>query len=208
MPTFDEVLKLAAPAEDRVPLCLAGDLYAELRDLERALAAAPRVGSSLADPSPAATIEQQMNSLRERMQAATVTFVLRRISPREWPQFFATRPIAQTEEQADGEEHNAAWFAWCAELVSRSCIDPVMTVEQVGELVDRLATPAWDELVGSAWALNRGKLTVPFFAAGSAPTPTSEPKSRRRAKSASRTANGAVLTLSASPPTSTTTPAA
>ena len=204
MPTFDEVMALAAPPQDTVSLCLAGDLLAELHDLQRRLPTAPALAASLAERSPAAAIEDQIADVRQRMQAATVTFRLQRIHPRAWTTFYAGRPMRDLVEESE-DAWNDRWFDWLTDLVARTCIDPVMTAEQVATLVDQLNAESWSELSEAAWALNTGKVSVPFSVAVSATTQNSGPKSRRRPTSTSRTANGAAPHLSASPPTSTTT---
>jgi hypothetical protein len=47
-------------------------------------------------------------------------------------------------------------------LVAASAIDPVMTVEQVGELFEHLNSKQREELLGAAWLVNGEATSVPF----------------------------------------------
>jgi hypothetical protein len=169
--TFADVMARATPKQDTVSLCLAGHLVADLHDLQRQLAAAPKVGASLAERSPSVALTEQIETLLEQMRASTVVFRLQRIHPKEWAPFYATMPVGKADDPTFIDE----WFAWTADLVARTCIEPVMTVDEVGQLVDTLNEAEWTELSDAAWRLNTGKVSVPFFAAASDQTQASEP---------------------------------
>lgn len=169
--TFDDIKKLASRPTDTLPLCLAGELVEQHAQLERQLAAA-KPAASVAEASPKRAIAERIVALEEEMREATVDFHLRAWPSREWSTFFAGQP--QRGENESAEEWEPRWFAWQAEMVSRTCVDPEMDVEQVGELVDLLHFRAWTELATKAYVLNMGEVDVPNSEAASALIGTSE----------------------------------
>lgn len=173
MTTFDEVIAGARRPETAVPLCLRGDLDAEWRELERQLPNASRVAANLGERSEASVLAEKMAALREQMLEAERVFRFRAMHPRVWSDFHATQPEKGKDE--DLAEFKARWFAWVCKLVSDCAIDPVMTPEQVAELVDVLSGAQWDQLSNAAYGLNASRQAIPFSAAVSALTPTDKP---------------------------------
>lgn len=169
--SFDDIKKLASRPTTTVPLCLAGELVEEHAQLERQLAEAPEP-TSLGDRSPKRVIAEQILAVQEQMREATVDFHLRAWPSRDWAVFFADRPERKENESATDWEPR--WFAWQAEMVSRTCVDPQMDAEQVGELVDLLHFRAWTELATKAYVLNMGEVDVPNSEAASELTRDSE----------------------------------
>jgi len=171
---FDAVKKLATLPTRTVSLCLAGELVDEYARLERQLAEPYiiRPAANIGDPSPRRAVLEQMEDLRDRMRESTVDFHLQAMRARPWALFYAGAPTRKEDESdEDWEPRN---FAWQADLVSRTCVDPVMTVEQVGELVDLLHSLSWAQLVNGAAVVNMGGIDVPNFEAASELTGTSE----------------------------------
>jgi len=168
---FDAVKKLATLPTRTVSLCLAGELVEEAARLERQLAEV-RPATNLGDASPRRAILEQVEDVRTRMRESTVDFHLQAMRARPWALFYAGAPTRKEDESdEDWEPRN---FAWQADLVSRTCVDPVMTVEQVGELVDLLHSLSWAQLVNGAAVVNMGGIDVPNFEAASELTGTSE----------------------------------
>jgi len=168
---FDAVKKLATLPTRTVSLCLAGELVEEAARLERQLAEV-RPATNLGDASPRRAILEQVEDVRARMRESTVDFHLQAMRARPWALFYAGAPTRKEDESdEDWEPRN---FAWQADLVSRTCVDPVMTVEQVGELVDLLHSLSWAQLVNGAAVVNMGGIDVPNFEAASELTGTSE----------------------------------
>lgn len=176
MTAFADILAQARLPEATVTLCLRGDLAAEWGDLERQLADASTSAPSLAERSPARIIAEQMEDLRARMVASAVTIRLRALPAPVWGQLYAERPIRAKDSGESEQAWRDRWYAWVADLVSRCAIDPVMTVEEVGQLVDVLSGVQWDELSNAAWLLNERKVEIPFSAAVSALTQDSAAK--------------------------------
>lgn len=164
MANFDDIKKRASLPTDTVALCLAGEMVEEIGRLEQQLAdAKPPV--SLGDASPKRLIAEQIVALQEQMREATAEFHLRAMGARAWTMFWSKLP-----DRADGESAevwDARIFPFYAELVSRSCVDPEMSVEQVAELADLLHGSAWNRLARACMMLNNGTVDVPNSVAAS-----------------------------------------
>ena len=202
MPTFEEVMALASLPEETLALCLAGNLVGELADLQRRRAEASPA-ASISERSPAAVLDEQIGELAERMKANTVVFKLRAMNGKTWDNLYAKLPTRGKDET--DEAWRPRQFAWVAEMVSLTCVDPVMTGEQVGELVDRLHGLAWARLQNTCWTLNQGEVEAPNFVNVSPETPLSGGTSPPPTTQASALANGKVANRQRRPSTSTTT---
>lgn len=196
---------MAAPSEATVPLILGGQYLEEIRALERQLAAA-QPPASLADRNPATVIAEQIAELQSKMRGTEVEFRLRAMPGRQWDRFKFGQPARAKDEDADA--FSDRFFGWMCRLVSLTCIDPVMTPEQVAELVDKMPGSSWDHLSEAAWAQNSGKVSVPFSAAAYALTSTSDEASRRPSNSASATPDSSAKSPPKRRRTSATKPAA
>lgn len=202
MPTFEEVMALASLPEDTLPLCLAGKLVAEAVDLQRQFAEAPPA-SNLGERSPASIVAERLEDVAERMKAATVVFKLRAMDGKKWDVLYAAKPIRGKDESED--DWQARIFPWTADLVAATCVDPVMTAEQVGELVDALHGVAWAKLQNRCWSLNAGDVEAPNFVNVSPSTLDFSETSKPPTTPAGLTANGKVVSRPKRPRTSTTT---
>jgi hypothetical protein len=202
MATFAEIKARASRPETSVSLCLAGSVLARYRDLEQRLERASTVAPSLGERSEASLLAEQLRDLEAEMSDASHTFVLRAMHPREWADFRLTVP----ERGEDEDAFKTAYFAWLAELVSRCCIDPVMTSAEVTELVDDLSGSQWDKLANETWALNADEVTIPFSAAASALIGSDETRSRQPSPSDEAPPAGSAKSRRKPPPTNTTTP--
>jgi len=201
MPTFEEVMALASLPEETLPLCLAGNLVGELADLQRQRADAGPA-TSIGERSPAAVLDEQIGALAERMKAATVAFKLRAMDGKKWDALYAVLPLQGKDESA--EDYAPRKFAWVAEMVAQTCVDPVMTPEQVAKLVDRLHGLAWDRLSLKCWVLNQGEVEAPNLGNVSPETPISDGTSAPPLTKESLTANGKVGSRPKRQSTSTT----
>ena len=174
MTSFEEILAGARLPETSVSLCLRGDLDAQWRELERQLQSAPRHPTSLGKRSEASVLAEQIQALEAEMAASQVTFTMRADSAKSWSDFVATGP--KREKGEDAEAWSARWFDWMCLLISRACVEPAMTAEQVAQLCDVLSAAQWDDLSNAAWNLNARAVPVPFSLAASALTESGEQK--------------------------------
>lgn len=167
---FDDVKKKASLATSVVSLCLAGEIVDEITVLQRQYEAAPKP-KNLGDGT-RRELAERIAEAQERMREATVDFHLRALPARAWSLFWGGYPTRRDGES--NEDWAVRQYPWYADLVSRTCVDPLMNVDQVGELVDLLHQGAWSQLVGACLGINVGVVDVPNFAAASALIPDSE----------------------------------
>ena len=194
-------MALASLPEETLPLCLAGNLVGELADLQRQRAEAGPA-TSIGERSPAAVIDEQICELAERMKAATVVFRLRAMDGKKWDTLYATLPTRGKDET--DEVWQPRLFVWVAQMVSLTCVDPVMTPEQVGDLVDRLHGLAWARLSNKCWGLNQGEVEVPNLVSVSPEILLSSGTSEPPSTQVSASVNGKVVSRPKRQSTSTT----
>jgi hypothetical protein len=185
--TFEEVLKRASRPEDVVPLVLDGLVVAEIRELERQLADAP-LPTNLGERSQASVIAERIEDARTRMRDSEVPFRLRALPGREWTPLYDARPTKGKDETDEAAQER--WFGWLCRVVAETVYDPVMTPEQVAQLVDQLPASSWGELSDRCWSINTGAVSVPFCATASVLMARSAPTSKQPSGSASPTAGG------------------
>lgn len=195
----DWIDEIEAP-EGSITLCLKGKLVAEHERLSAQLAEMPTAATSLAGDGPGADIADRLVQLREEMLAHNKVFTFRAVTPRvDWRLLRGKQPVRTEggDEAAYGEEYHA----WMCGMVAASALDPVMTVEQVGRLADRLSNAQWTKLANKAWSVNEEDEGIPFSAAASALSRSSGEKSKQPEPSTSP-ARGS---LAGSPSSDTTT---
>ncbi|MDP9145664.1 MAG: hypothetical protein M3N43_13410 [Actinomycetota bacterium] len=186
MTEFRDVLGKASRPTTVVSLCLDGEALGEIRALEHRIDEG-YVPMSLADRNPASDIVEQIEAIQERAKESYVDFHLRAVRGPDWAPFWSGRPVPGEGESS--EAFNVRWFDFVCRMVSLTCVDPVMTPEQVAELVDEMPADSWGELSEEVWALNTNKVTVPFSAAASAQSQNSGATSRRLSDSGSPSAS-------------------
>lgn len=175
-------------SERTVAICLRGDLQATFEDLERQLAEIERtprpVDHRLTGPVPppgARQVAEQIQALRKQMQAATVIFRLRALSPRAWDDLAAAHPPRKTD---DGGVHpsdiigvNSATFF--TPLIRACTVAPVLDDDDwamlLGDGEHGLTNRQFEELGEAAWAQNRRSVDIPFSRAASALMASFEP---------------------------------
>lgn len=167
---FDDIKKKASLATRVVSLCLAGELVEQISILERQLAEL-RPATSL-DGTGRQQLIAQIEELREQMRESTVDFHLMAMGARAWGRFYATKPTRNDGES--DEDWESRIFGWQADMVSRCCTNPIMTPDQVGELVDLIHHRSWVELGSAGILLNQDELDIPNSVAASDLTLDSE----------------------------------
>jgi hypothetical protein len=202
--SFDEVMAMAALPERVVPLIVAGDHLQRIAELEREIANTP-APTSLGDRNPVSDIIDEIERLMEEMRGSEVEFHLRAVGGKQWDRLTVAKPMRQKDETTDS--YGDRWFDWMCIHVAATCTDPVMTPQQVAQLAAKLPGSSWDRLGSECWSLNSGEVSIPFFVAGSARTPSSGETSRLQPASASPSAGSAAKSRPARRRTSTTTPA-
>lgn len=171
MADFAAVRKLASLPTRIVSLCLAGELVEQIEQLKRQFADA-KPATNIGEASPKRVIAEQIVAAQEEMRESTVDFKLQALGSRTWSIFWGGIPTRGEKESQDSWEPRI--FPFYAEMVSRSCVEPKMTVEEVGELADMVHARAWLDLANSCIALNMGDLDIPNSVAASELIGTSE----------------------------------
>lgn len=164
MSAFESILAAARLPEKSVPLCLRGDLMAEVQALESQLEDSRDV--TLADRGNARKVAEQIEALREEMVAGTYVFRVRGLSRTEWASLVASNPPRKDSDVDSAMGYNFESFF--PALVQRCLIDPVLDQGGFDDLLDKLSDGQFQELADAAVAVCRRKVDVPFSLAASA----------------------------------------
>lgn len=163
--SFADVMGVAKPRETGVTLCLAGDLAARADHLAEQLAMAKdRPGpTSLADVDPRRELEAELEKVHAAMRPSNVVFRFQGLGRTQYSDLLAAHP------PRPGVADDGAWNndTYPNALIAASCLEPVMTVEQVEQLTEVLNQRQRNELWNAAWAAQVGETRVPSSRAAS-----------------------------------------
>src|SRR5690606_35869875 len=127
-----EIISAAKLAEKTVPICMRGDLVAEVEDLERQMAASQqRNDGRLVGNPEARQLAEQIEALRETMQESTIVFRLRAMHRRDWPELVAKHPPRKDDVHDKALGINRATFF--DEAIPKSIIEPELDAATVAE---------------------------------------------------------------------------
>jgi hypothetical protein len=152
---IDQIIDAYEPMERTVRVCLKGSLVAEFEDLERQLRDASRDQVRMSEPAEAVTIAKRMAELREQMLASSAVFRFRSID-RKYSELTAAYHIGDEDQS----KRDGVGFA--AALIVASCVSPKLTLEQLGQLSDKVSDAQYQQLYDTALACNRSSVDVPF----------------------------------------------
>lgn len=163
--------------EGEVSVCTRLDLAGEWQRLAQDVAA--RKLKAVADPRLAGDgtddLVQQMESLREQVEAATVVFRLRALRRKQWLDLVEAHPARQGDEEDARMGVNRE--AFLPALVRASTIAPELTDETWTALLDPdgelLTVQQWRQLWRACWDLNVQQVDLPFSVAGLLPSRSS-----------------------------------
>lgn len=161
---IEDILAAARPRETEVKLCLSGDLAAEADRLTAKLEAlgsrfAP---SSLADTDPRTALESELAEVYDLMRENEVTFTFRALGKLAYSNLLAAHPARPGQDEAWNND------TYPEALIAESCLEPAMTLEQLGALSEVLNQRQRNELFNGAWAAQVGETRVPTSRAASA----------------------------------------
>ena len=164
MTTLSEQIAAARLPERTHPVCLRGDLVAEVERLDRQLAAVKAADEdSLASDGGRGQAEQ-IQALQEQMRASTVELTLRALPRGRWHELIAEHPTR------DGNQRDTTWgvneVTFFPALCRECLTTPVSDADWTG-LLAAMSDGQWDRLTTVAWNLNRGDVDVPFSRAAS-----------------------------------------
>lgn len=160
--SIDEILAQATPRERTVSVCIRGDLAGKADQLAAELAKVNEEWepADLTDVHPGRKVAAELKAVREQIKAAEVEFVLRYIGDKAYSDLLAAHP-----SDNDNELFNADFVK---ALIAASCVDPVMTEQQVAELFEKLNQGEIKRLFDAAWDVHNSSEIVPFSLAASA----------------------------------------
>lgn len=150
---------MARPREAEVRLCVAGDLAAKADRLDEQIeAASARPGpTSLADVDPRIALAAELDKVHAAMRTSEVTFRFQALGRAAYSDLLAAhapRPGVADDSVWNGDTFPDALIAAC-------CIEPVMTLEQVGALNEVLNQRQRNGLFNTAWFAQMGETKVP-----------------------------------------------
>jgi hypothetical protein len=155
--SIEDILARAKPREKTVLVCIRGDLAGEAERLQDELS---RVSTDwepadLTDVHPGRELAEKLKALREQIREAEEPFKLRYIGDKAYSDLMAAHPSKDDNEAFDSESFPRA-------LVAASCIEPVMSEEQVAELFEVINEGEIKKLFDAAWDVHNSSDMVPF----------------------------------------------
>lgn len=173
MATIDDLIAQARLPERTVPICVRGDLVAELEELDRQYAAAPEAGNDVRLTSGAERrrIAERAAAVKEQMAAATIVFRLRAMDRNDWDDLLKAHP--PREGDAEDKENGYDTSTFPNALIKASAVEPELTDERWAALEPKLAPVEWSRLGAAALNLNMRSVNIPFSRAASQATQTS-----------------------------------
>lgn len=168
-PDFAKLLADAKLPERTVMICLRGDLAADHEAAERELELAEKQGSDSLAGTGAGAIVDRIEALEQEMREHTYEFRLRALPKPAWRKLCGEHPPRRGDDNeivpTDLIGVNAETFY---DAIIRAClIDPELTDDEWGQLVEALTDRQYDEIADAAWGLNRREVDVPFSRAAS-----------------------------------------
>lgn len=168
--SIEDILATANdPAYHRVAVARIPMVRQELRDEHARLdALLPTLTSDTIDAHPdRKPTAERLAEIEREMEASTVEFRFRSIGHRAWADLLAKHPPTKQQASIDRRlDHNPETFPYDA--IASSCVDPVMTVDQVRQLdaSPLIDVKAWTTLWGACIEANVAADTPKSLAAG------------------------------------------
>jgi hypothetical protein len=179
--TFQDKIANAKLPRLTVPICLRGDLVAEIERLDRELVAASSSPSTgMEDGARLRELAERIEDLRTEMRedGNNHDFVLQALPGRDYRALKAQHP-PRLDDEGDvvaGDRLLGANIDTLAEPLLRACcVDPELDDATWRSLEPVLTDGQYDQLVNAALLVNQGKVTVPFSRAASKVMRSTEP---------------------------------
>lgn len=161
--SIEDILAKAKPREKTVMVCIRGDLAGEAERLQDELS---RVSedwepTDLSEVHPGREIAERLKAVHAQVREAEEPFLLRYIGDKAYSDLVAAHPSENEQEAFNSETFARA-------LVAASCVQPVMTEEQVTALFEVINEGEIKKLFDAAWDVHNSSEVVPFSLAASA----------------------------------------
>lgn len=164
--SLDALISAAALPQRTIPLCIRGDLVAEVERLERELLSLRTPDSRLTGNPEARKVGERIEAVRVDMQESTIEFVLQALPRRVFQKFYAEHPPRDDNASDKALGYNTDTFH--DDLVRASIVAPELSDEQWELLADRMTAAQWQDFVTASQVLNIEKVSVPFSLSASA----------------------------------------
>jgi hypothetical protein len=156
--SIDDILGQIRLPERVYPLCVRADLRSEWEKAEAELAGAERsmLDSLAGNSAQARAAAERVRQLEAEMAEHTVHIQVRALTHKAWSDLIAEhKPREGTDDKSwNNATFGPALFAACA-------VDPEMSEEQAGLLVDRLTMGQWNDLQSVLFTLNASGVDIP-----------------------------------------------
>lgn len=150
---IEEIIAEVTPVERIVPICLRGDLVAEMELLERQLAQARANDAKVNDVPTAYPIAEEIERVQGLIEAATRIFRFRSIGGEAWEELAGQHPPSDAQ-RAEGFDYDLATFHPAA--IAASCVDPEMDASQAVRLHKVIGSGQWIQLWNACHQANVG----------------------------------------------------
>lgn len=180
-PDVDALIDQARKPEKTVTVCLRGDLIAEIEDREQQIA---RMAADDRVASQRARLGDEIDQLREQMQAASITLRFRALDRLAWADLEGKHPPRKDEETGETNRFDVVGFnvdTLIAEAIPMSLVTPKLTAAKLDKLLAVLTDQQYDEIAGTIYRLNKDRVTVPFSVLASAARESSGENSKQPA---------------------------
>jgi hypothetical protein len=142
-----------------VPICLRGDITAEIYELDRQLSEVSKSVSAVGDGrlngnDKARALGEKIQALREEAAEATVKVRVRALERRQWRGLIEKFPGKTKDQLFDPAMYN--------EAVPLSIVEPELDSDTLGKFLDELTDGQFDDLSSAVHIVNAGDGDVPF----------------------------------------------
>jgi hypothetical protein len=153
--TIDDLLAEIAPREKVARILLRQDMLAEHARLDSELEAERALDATENRDPVAPGLANRLLELEAEIEAAKRDFRFRSIGKKAWADLLSEHPPTKDQAKANTRiDHNPETFPLAA--IAASCVDPVMTVEQVDKLEQLLTIGQFETLWGACIDANIG----------------------------------------------------
>ncbi|MET8658149.1 hypothetical protein [Streptomyces griseus] len=163
MPDIKALLANAKPREGSTKILLDGQVAGEIERLEAELLQVSEdwQPSDLTEQHPGRKISERIAKLRKQAKASEAVFRFRYIGDEAYSSLLAAHPSKDPNEGFDSVSFPRA-------LIAASCVDPVMSEDDVKALFEVVTQGQIKALFDTAWDVHNSSGLVPFSLAASA----------------------------------------
>lgn len=155
---IDELLEQQTRPQMTVPICLRGDLTAEIYRLDAELVELGKksIDTRLTGSTEARAVANQIKVLEAEAKKSTISVVLQAMERKDWKDLVVKHPPKDKGQDFADTIYNDAVPACITK--PEKLRDPA----RLEKFLDGLTQGQWDELAGAVHALNVGDGSVPF----------------------------------------------